>query len=59
MVAVNANGLKSSPTMPDTNAIGKNTATEVIVEAVIAPPTSRTASTIVVAALASGPASPR
>ncbi|CAB4537756.1 unannotated protein [freshwater metagenome] len=40
---VNENGLNSSPTKPPTKAIGKNTATVVIVAAVIAPETSFTA----------------
>ena len=47
IVTVKANGRNSSPTMPSTNAIGRNTATVVTVDAVIAPATSRTANTIV------------
>jgi len=43
MATVNANGRNSSPTMPPTRPIGRNTATVVTVEAVIAPATSRTA----------------
>ena len=43
MATVRANGAKSSPTMPPTSAIGRNTATVVRVEAVMAPATSRTA----------------
>src|SRR5699024_76521 len=46
-VTVKANGRNSTPDIPPTSAIGRNTATVVIVEAVIAAPTSRTASTIV------------
>ena len=46
MVTVSANGLKSSPVIPVTNASGKNTATVVAVDAVTAPATSRTESTI-------------
>ncbi len=45
-VTVIANGAKSSPTSPPTRAIGENTATVVIVEAVTAPATSLTAVTI-------------
>jgi hypothetical protein len=43
IATVSANGRKSSPVMPPTRAIGANTATVVMVDAVIAPPTSRTA----------------
>ena len=43
MVKVKANGLKISPIKPVTSAIGRNTATVVIVAAVIAPDTSFTA----------------
>ena len=43
IATVKANGLKSSPTSPSTRAIGRKTATVVIVEAVIAPATSFTA----------------
>ncbi len=43
IVTVNANGANSSPTMPPTSAIGRNTATVVSVDDVIAPATSRTA----------------
>ncbi len=43
---VRANGRNSSPTMPPTSAIGRNTATVQIVEAAMAPPTSRTAARI-------------
>ena len=42
MAMVSANGRKSSPTSPPTSAIGRNTATVVSVEAVMAPATSRT-----------------
>ena len=44
--AVNANGRKSSPTMPSTKAMGRNTAIVAIVDEVIAPATSRTAPTM-------------
>ncbi len=43
MATVSANGRKSSPTMPPTRAMGRNTATVATVEAVIAPATSLTA----------------
>ncbi len=43
IVTVRAKGRKSSPVMSPTNAIGRNTATVVMVEAVIAVATSRTA----------------
>ncbi len=43
IVIVSANGRKSSPVTSPTNAIGRNTATVVIVDAVIAEATSRTA----------------
>jgi hypothetical protein len=46
IVTVIANGRNSSPVTSPTNAIGRNTATVVIVEAVIAAATSRTASRI-------------
>src|SRR5690625_1412705 len=46
-VTVNAKGRNNTPDIPPTSAIGRNTATVVMVEAVIAAPTSRTASTIV------------
>jgi hypothetical protein len=49
IVTVNENGRNSSPVMPSTRASGRNTATVVIVDAVIAPATSRTACTIVAA----------
>ncbi len=49
MVTVTANGRNSSPVTSPTNAIGRKTATVVIVDAVIAPATSRTARTMVVA----------
>ncbi len=42
---VTANGRKSCPAMPDTNAMGRNTATVVSVDAVIAPATCRTEAT--------------
>ena len=42
IVTVSANGANSSPTRPPTSAIGRNTATVVRVEEVIAPATSRT-----------------
>ena len=48
-VIVKAKGLNISPTMPDTKAMGKNTAMVVTVEAVMAPATSRTANTIALA----------
>ena len=44
---MSANGRNSSPVTPSTSASGRNTATVVIVDAVIAPATSRTARTIV------------
>ena len=40
-MAVTANGRKSSPASPPTKAIGRNTATETRVEAVMAVATSR------------------
>ena len=43
IVTVIAKGRNSSPTMSPTNTIGRNTATVVMVEAVIADATSRTA----------------
>ena len=43
IVTVSANGRKSSPVMSPTKAIGRNTATVVMVDAVMAPATSRTA----------------
>ena len=43
IVTVSANGRNSSPVMSPTKASGRNTATVVIVDAVIAPATSRTA----------------
>jgi hypothetical protein len=42
-VTVSANGVNSSPTRPPTSAIGENTATVVMVDAVTAPATSLTA----------------
>ena len=49
MVTVSANGRNNSPVTSPTKAIGRNTATVVIVDAVMAPATSRTARTIVAA----------
>ncbi len=49
IVTVKAKGRNSSPTMPATKAIGRNTATVVTVEAVMAPATSRTARMITAA----------
>ena len=46
IVTVSAKGRNSSPVMSPTNAIGRNTATVVIVDDVIAVATSRTASRI-------------
>ncbi|OPZ49945.1 MAG: hypothetical protein BWY91_02939 [bacterium ADurb.BinA028] len=43
MVTVMANGRNNSPVWPDTNPIGRKTATVVKVEDVTAPATSRTA----------------
>ena len=43
IVIVSANGRKSSPVMSPTKAIGRNTATVVMVDDVIAVATSRTA----------------
>ncbi len=43
IVTVIANGRNSSPTMSPTNTIGRNTATVVMVDAVMAAATSRTA----------------
>ena len=43
MVTVTANGRKSSPERPETNANGKNTATVVMVDDVTAVATSLTA----------------
>ena len=45
IVTVMANGRKSCPAMPETKAMGRNTATVVRVEAVIAPATWRTEAT--------------
>ncbi len=45
-VTVIANGRNSSPITPPTSAMGRNTATVVSVDAVIAPATSRTPSKI-------------
>ena len=53
IVTVSANGRKSSPVMSPTKAIGRNTATVVIVEAVTAIATSRTA--LMIAAFLSAP----
>ena len=47
IATVNANGWNSTPAMPPTSAIGRKTTTVVMVEAVMAPATSRTASMIV------------
>ena len=47
MAMVRANGRNSSPVDPLTNEIGKKTATVVMVDAVMAPATSRTAPTMV------------
>ena len=49
IVTVSANGRNSSPVTSPTNAIGRNTATVVMVDAVTAPATSRTARTMVAA----------
>ena len=46
---VRANGRNSSPVEPPTNAIGRKTVTVVMVDAVIAPATSRTARTMIAA----------
>ncbi len=46
IVTVSAKGRNSSPVTSPTNAIGRKTATVVIVDAVIAAATSRTARTI-------------
>ena len=48
MVTVSANGRNSSPASPPTKAIGRNTATVVRVDAVMAPATSRMAGQIAV-----------
>ena len=47
IVTVSANGRNSSPVTSPTNAMGRKTATEVIVDAVMAAATSRTARMIV------------